>query len=371
MKDEIVRRINDMLLKSQQSAMIQGGVTTEEKLSTNIKAMPWKRITEAYKQAIESFEDTGDSIWNNIPAFGQVVHTAIIKDNFDILDKVYSKPFDGDVYQGFDAVLANQIKRSKSEQKRLAGLVYKGLHRLTEAMGVVKVDNPERYYQIRSTIEVEELLTRIENKLGWRVEFPNPYPNEYGLWTERGVASFRAVQALYQAWRIKKELGGKAWTGVMEIGAGLGRTAYYANKLGLKDYTIIDLPLVNVSQAHFLMSILRPGVVGLYNENIEGKEIRILPAQAFEQEVKKGRNYDLVLNTDSLTEMDKEVAIKYWQGIKQIAKVFVSINHEGNKFSVRDIMAGDKDVDSYIRYPYWMRTGYVEEIVRFKEKDYL
>jgi hypothetical protein len=45
----------------------------------------------------------------------------------------------------------------------------------------------------------------------------------------RGVISHRAVQALYQAWRLSQlrafTKGGKT----VEIGAGLGRTAWFAS----------------------------------------------------------------------------------------------------------------------------------------------
>jgi hypothetical protein len=73
--------------------------------------------------------------------------------------------------------------------------------------------------------------------------WPNPFPSELGLQSRRGVIGFRAIQALYQAWRIAQIAGGKPDFKVMEIGAGLGRTAYFATLFGLKRYTIIDVPL--------------------------------------------------------------------------------------------------------------------------------
>jgi hypothetical protein len=34
----------------------------------------------------------------------------------------------------------------------------------------------------------------------------------------------------------------------LEIGAGVGRTAYYAHWLGMQDYTIVDLPTALIGQ---------------------------------------------------------------------------------------------------------------------------
>jgi hypothetical protein len=74
--------------------------------------------------------------------------------------------------------------------------------------------------------------------LGIRVVFPNLFPGEVRLVTSRGVATYRSIQAIYQASRIR-ELASRS-ARIVEIGGGLG-TAYYAHQLGLCDYTIIDL----------------------------------------------------------------------------------------------------------------------------------
>ena len=63
------------------------------------------------------------------------------------------------------------------------------------------------------------------------------------------------------------------------------------------------------------------------------------------------------------------VADKYLATIAKRCDVFVSINHEANKFTVRDLM-GHKfpDVDM-TRNPYWLRQGYVDEVAVFGAKS--
>jgi hypothetical protein len=53
-----------------------------------------------------------------------------------------------------------------------------------------------------------------------------------------------AIQAIYQAYRLVEVAGRDAR--VVEIGDGMGRTALYAHTLGIRNYTIFDLPLTNV-----------------------------------------------------------------------------------------------------------------------------
>lgn len=45
-------------------------------------------------------------------------------------------------------------------------------------------------------------------------------------------------------------------------------------------------------------------------------------------------------------------------GVDGLARVFISINHEANDFTVAELTSRVRSV----RYPYWMRAGYVEEL---------
>jgi hypothetical protein len=128
---------------------------------------------------------------------------------------------------------------------------------------------------------VDEIADQIDGALGIKLTFPNPFPGELGLSSSRGVIGFRAIQAVYQAWRIAQIADGKPNFKVMEIGAGLGRTAYFANVLGLKNYTIVDIPLTNAAQGYFLGRVLGSNAVRLNGEQTEA-QINIVAPSAIE-----------------------------------------------------------------------------------------
>ena len=169
---------------------------------------------------------------------------------------------------------------------------------LAEAIGVERCRNPE-YAEPALLPDVEPLLERIDGAIGSPLQFPNLFPGEVGLATPRGVASYRAVQAIFQAWRISELVDGHPGARVLEIGAGLGRTAYYATQFGVSDYTIIDIPISNVAQTAFLGRALGTDAISLFGEDRSG--VRILPPPVF---LEGDDRYDLVVNVDSLTELD-------------------------------------------------------------------
>ncbi|OWK18514.1 hypothetical protein AJ88_06140 [Mesorhizobium amorphae CCBAU 01583] len=70
--------------------------------------------------------------------------------------------------------------------------------------------------------------------MGGELSFPNPFPNEFGIVSKRGVASYRAINSLYQAILLKRYAAGMPSPSVLDIGGGLGRTAYYARKFALR-----------------------------------------------------------------------------------------------------------------------------------------
>jgi hypothetical protein len=143
------------------------------------------------------------------------------------------------------------------------------------------------------------LLALIDLGLGHRIVFPNPFPGEIGLASSRGIISYRAIQAIYQAWRVYNLVKGNRDARIVEVGAGLGRTAFYAATFGLHNYTIVDLPLSSVAQGYFLGRTLGPDAICLYKEQRSG--IAILPPSKF---LNSDDRYDVLLNADSLTELD-------------------------------------------------------------------
>jgi hypothetical protein len=228
---------------------------------------------------------------------------------------------------------------------------------LAEAGRMFRMENPEQYSNVppRKGPDTEALMRALDAILGIKVDFPNPFPDEYGLQTSRGVAGFRATQSLYQAYRIMQLTAGIENPNILEIGAGTGRTAYYCHRLGLRRYSIVDLPFTAISHGYFLGRVLGHSAVALDIEMGGGVKL-ISPDSFLQQDVK----YDLIVNVDSLTEIPLSVARRYWVEIQKRTKRFWSINHEANQHTMSQI-AG---IAPAWRFPCWMRRGYAEELYR-------
>lgn len=326
-----------------------------------------KRIISAYKST--NNPELGESMWKAFFAsHHNSIHQALIGDELDIVAKVFRDPKTTDLFYGFDILTKSYNKNFNSDKVRntYAKVCFDGLVRFAESVGAIGIDNPEAWSnQVGNPFVVENVLEQIAKKC-WSFSVPNPYPGEHGLETSRGVLSYRVPQALYQAWRIKQLVKDVKNPKILEIGAGLGRTAYYAYELGIKDYTIVDIPITAASQAYFLGRTLGEEFIQLEGEQCDesSQKIKILSPHTFMNEVK---TYDLILNADSLTEMDDSTAKGYWEKIKSSTNIFLSINHEINRYSVKDLIADDLSIFAVSRHPSWMRKGYVEELITKKQ----
>ncbi len=78
------------------------------------------------------------------------------------------------------------------------------------------------------------------------------------------------------------------------------------------------------------------------------------------------QSFDLVLNADSITELGDKLAFEYIKRVFEMSDTMLSINHEGNEYSVAELFDGNEDV-TIERFPFWLRNGYVEEIIRARD----
>ena len=328
-----------------------------------------RRITVLYNSskgisADDSKNPQSGEMWNYIVEehFSEL-HEAFVGMDEKAVRAILSEPDKSDIFYGFDIMTKCFTKSFDSEGKRKAHAVkcFDDLLRLAEFLGAVRLYNPGSVPFDLPQPEVT--LEAIEKKIGVTLDFPNPYPRENGLVLPSGVMSYRVPQAIYQAWRIKQLTKGIKNPRVLEIGAGLGRTAYYARLFGIKDYTIVDIPSTLVSQAYYLGACLGEERVVLHGERTRKDGVKIMPPEAF---FAGDQEYDLIVNCDSLTELNHEIAEDYWKKISSICPMFLSVNHEVNGFRILDFIEGSKVIKSADRYPYWMRHGYVEEFIQFK-----
>lgn len=318
-----------------------------------------QRIRAAYRRSASGQVHTDSQIWNMIFDKSAEIHRALLNDeHVDALES----PARSNLFYGFDNMFEEfTVSLSTNAEARTLyiGVCTDYLARLAEAVGVARVRTPEGGSplprQKPEPAAVEDMIAALSEELGFELDFPNPFPEEFGLVTSRGIASERAIFAVHQAYRLK-QLTEQYGSRVVEIGAGLGRTAYYARRMGIADYTIVDLPLTNLSQANFLGRVLSPDAITLFGEPKRTGAVAILPAS----EMSAVGRFDVLVNVDSLTEMGQDTASGYARAFAAHGKVLLSLNHEANHDRVSALAAlRGKSVG---RFPSWFRPGYVEEI---------
>jgi SAM-dependent methyltransferase len=321
------------------------------------------RIIVAYQRANQP--DLGKSMWNVFFAkYHQPIHQALIDGDEKTVTEILRKPEISDLFYGFDILTKSfqGVFRKKEVREAYAKTCLDGLVRFAESVGAVSMDYPASEFKKRIFWKTDDILAKLD-KTCMPFSMPNPFANEHGVGSSRGVISYRVPQALYQAWRIKQLLDKIQNPRVLEIGAGLGRTAFYAYELGIKDYTIVDLPISTTAQAYYLGRTLGGGNICLDGEQSDDDQdrVKIVAPETF---LAENKTYNLVLNVDGLPEMDFRVAQAYWNKIKVSTNTFLSINHEAHKFRVRDLLVEDLHSLIVHRGLYWMRKGYVEELIR-------
>lgn len=247
---------------------------------------------------------------------------------------------------------------------------------LAEALGISGISNPEADRAEKShvapktnvdTLTADEILDRIQSSLGFPIDFPKFSGNcKQGLQTKYGVTANRHI---FYLWVLKRilELCPDRSSGVIEIGAGFGVLGYYLDRLGYKDYTTIDLALINVCQTYFLYKNL-PNRHIIISGDVQNPfdaqwkdSIKLLHSTDFSS-VPKDR-FTVMVNMDGLTEMGIPEATKYVSS--ECATMLLSINHEVNPYRVCELYQPHRILK--YRYPFWLRDGYVEELYVMRE----
>jgi hypothetical protein len=312
------------------------------------------RVRTSYKLALGTVGDSLGKTWKTINKQQASVHAALTaSDNAD-LRKIFAEPISSDLFYGVDnlsrSILANCDDPVVIETLREAAR--RDLFSLAQALEI-----HDHITDLASFEPGETVMQRVDRLLQQRVEFPNVFRGELGSPTTRGIASHRAIHALDQVARLISLLGRSDEKSVIEIGPGMGRTAYYAYRAGVTDYTTIDLPMGIVAQACFLGATLGPEKIWMTgdDERLAQGRIRLLGAGSHPR-----RKFGIVLNCDSMTEMPISAALGYVDWIAKHCRFFLSINHALNKFTVECISAASLECVS--RRPYPMRPGYMEEI---------
>ena len=331
-------------------------------ISNKLSSLHKNKINEIYKLLNEHDYINKDSIWYSILSNYHIKFINYVKDDKKKLKYALNNPYLFNIFYGFDdncKVLHDNPSYSFRYKYSLP--IIDKLISFCEFLGILKLDNPEYFKKRYKNLDIEKLIRKIEEKIKFKLNFNNPFPGEKGIKTSRGILSVREIQAIYQAYKIKGIIKDNKYKikNVLEFGGGLGRTAYYCYKFGIKDYTLVDLLVPRICQINYLSRVIdekkitsKPKLSNFYKKNIKV----ISPEFLFSKNIK----FDLVFNSDSFTEIDFANQKKYEKYLKKNTKIFLSINHEYNKYKVSDFF-DTKNLNKYSRNLYWLRKGYVEE----------
>jgi hypothetical protein len=339
------------------------GVTTGTPLENDRPLVG--RLIEAFLRANETACYSDDSQWGIFRRMQESVADAVRARDIAAVSNILRRPHEGYLMYGFEDLGVWSVEAYKLPERRAgyAAHCYELLLQLGRATGVLAVPNPEAPDREISVPELPILLDRVEAALGFSIRPPEPYPHYCGLETDRGVLGTRVLNALYCAWRIRQLTAGVSSPRILEVGAGIGRLAEYTHRMGLTDYWIVDVPMTSLVQGHFLACALGEDRVVLDGEpdgNVRSDAVKILnPERFFANE---NLRFDLVINTDSLTELGRDVATRYFRRAADRSPVLFSVNHEVNPYRVIDLHQELCVFGAVDRRPYWMRNGYVEEV---------
>ena len=340
------------------------------------------RLIQAFKRTLQDNPERNrkSDQWADLEEqFHQELLTLLRKEDADGLAKylreAHGKGITHGITQGEQTTSA---LRGSAPARRLVMLAtIDHLVSLAEYMGVMDVECPDQHGQWGENIHADPL--HIVESICKRIEVdlvpPQVIGSSFGLKTGRGILSTRDLLAFYAAHRLKTILaitkgksGIAAPSSVCEIGGGLGGVAYYANRLGIGRYTIIDLPLVSLLQGFFLIRALKGVKIALYGEDLSGAAICLLPTYVFS---KNEEAYTILANQDSLPEMHRDYSVGYVKTMiaKNIPLMF-SINQEArapqnnvtHQTAVRELVAEAGGPAPLFRSRHWLRAGYVEEL---------
>jgi hypothetical protein len=242
---------------------------------------------------------------------------------------------------------------------------------LGEAVGAMNYENPEQgRYGKNVSVDLHEIVASIERVLG--VEIYRPLVMGIcGLDLGSGrVIDSRVPDDVYSVHRILTLQSTFGLQSICEIGGGFGGAAFQAIRSGAQSYTIVDLPVICLVQAWFLIKIFGGDMVKLYGDQVPDRRINVLPYWEF---FNRNRSFDLVFNRDSMPEMPLARVMEYLSEISDRAASFLSINQESkaeagrpglHQLWVSDLMKMVSGMNRISRHPYWIRKGYVEEVFR-------
>lgn len=306
-------------------------------------------------------------IWDGVTAGAKAVIARCLSQSHDVLNEYLNEMFATALTHGFDQgdIVTDAVVTDDASASHIVTVIIDKLLLLAQSLAVVPYYNPEQG-DWTFDCDVDRLLTDIQSKLDFDISFPRFYGGAYGVPTKFGLMTDRALMAIFIAYQISRLVRKDA--AICEIGGGSGMQAYYLWQAGYRNLSIIDLPEVGLCQGYFLKRNLPQANIflnGQFNRHRAPDGIGIYRTDRF-HEASDGK-WDTVLNVDSFPEMPRQIATAYIDECASNGWELYSINQEassGGQNVVNELCSTNERLKSVLRFPFWMRAGYVFEHYR-------
>jgi hypothetical protein len=327
------------------------------------------RVVEAYRAAMASAQAPSASMWKYVEEQHGEFLAAVRAGDIDTVLQSLRRMFHTHLVWGLGRVheqIPVDIQRGHSDglQIQVADVLV-SLGEATSAALITNIEQQGRDVHFSALcVDLDQLLASIITRTGLVVDMPGAGGN-YGCVVAGRRVSIDSLVHAYTVYRLK-QLGVGSGERIAEIGGGYGCLAYSCRRNGFSDYTVFDLPWVNILQGYLHIMTLAPDEVSLFGE--PDRPVKIRPFWEFT--ALGDRSVDVVINTDSMPEIGAATARQYIDGIARVTRrCFLSINQEamadypgiGRQQHVNGL-AERAGLRLLHRHRYWMRQGYVEEI---------
>ncbi len=232
------------------------------------------RIIDAYHVSADH-DHYGGELWRDIAERHADIHDALMRRDHGAVTAMVRNPNTNHLLYGYEYFYVGGPITHPAAAQDCADRTKDALVRFAEALGLLPIENPEgtELWGRNVRLPTEQVLDTVERRLGIDVAIRPVQAGFTGLAIGDRLLDDRMLHGAYYANRSRQLVAERSRPRVLEIGAGLGYAAYYAYQLGVRDYTIADLPLTNVAQAYFLGRMLGSDRVVLFGRRCSSERI--------------------------------------------------------------------------------------------------
>lgn len=323
------------------------------------------RLCEYWELRKHEFDTVKDNVWakntflaDNIKILNATLGQKNLELGHILFSNLHSSTLCEGMQQGYQAEF--WLRNFRSMMPKFVKLIQDRIISLAEYVGAVSVQCPEQGGQ-PFYIDLDEIMEatgkKIKDRVG-AVGFPIYQGGLIGIKTRAGIIDERQISSLYLALKIHEKFQHNKMAKICDLGAGNGLILFWLYQMGYRNLYAVDLPHVSLMQAwnlaiHFGNTQVRFG-------HEETGPINILSMDQFLE-----HDFDLVVNSDSLPEIDHEWAAKYLEHMNRKVKNFYSINQETmHKEQININLTIERNyhnLQSVSRHRFFMRPGYIEE----------